>query len=112
MPANFNDPVDMIGNNLIPAGIPFRTEIINAPNNIKNNSTLDESKRERLFNELYREVMSSCYGRRDAQWALRDAILAARRFIYIESPRFASTHRQIMVQVQLLLFHILSILLD
>lgn len=91
IPTNFNDFVDLIGTHLIPGGIPFRTEIINALNNLKNNNTLDESKRERLFNELHRETMSSCYGRRDAQWALRDAISAARRFIYIESPGFTST---------------------
>jgi hypothetical protein len=46
---------------------------------------------DRLLDELYRELISSCYGRRDAQWALQQAIGDARQFIYIESPGFCNT---------------------
>jgi hypothetical protein len=45
----------------------------------------------RIYDELRRELVSSCQGRRDAQWALKDAIGRARRFIYIETPGFCST---------------------
>lgn len=71
----------------------IQTQIITALNNLKDNSTLNESTKERLFNELRRELMAACFGRRDAQWALEGAISNARRFIYIESPAFASTQK-------------------
>jgi hypothetical protein len=71
----------------------IKTQIITALSNLKDNSTLNESTKERLFNELHRELMTACFGRRDAQWALGGAISNARRFIYIESPGFASTQK-------------------
>jgi hypothetical protein len=71
----------------------IQTEIVTALNNLKDNSTLNESTRERLFDEIHRELMSSCYGRRDTQWALAGAISKARHFIYIETPGFASTQK-------------------
>jgi len=40
---------------------------------------------------LERELTSSYYGRRDAQWALKSAIKSARHLIYIETPGFCST---------------------
>ena len=96
IPANFNALVDFVVarvESLLPAGNAFRTQIVNALNGLKNNAGLNENMRERLFNELHRELMSSCFGRRDAQWALSDAIDRARRFIYIESPGFGATRK-------------------
>lgn len=49
--------------------------------------------KDRAFAELRREAFAAKYGRRDAQWALKSAIGAARELVYIEAPRFgASTH--------------------
>jgi hypothetical protein len=96
IPADFNALVDLVVdrvNALLPAGNAFRTQIVNALNGLKNNAGLNENTRERLFNELHREVMSSCFGRRDAQWAFSNAINNARRFIYIESPGFGATRK-------------------
>jgi hypothetical protein len=45
----------------------------------------------RLYEELRREVAASCFGRRDTQWALANAIGNARHCIYIESPGFLPT---------------------
>jgi hypothetical protein len=69
----------------------LRNELVQALINLKDNNTINESTRERLFNELHRELFASIYGRRDAQWALAGAIAKARRFIYIETPGFADT---------------------
>jgi hypothetical protein len=93
-PTSFNGLVDFLTSNLLPAGVPFRAQLVNALNTLKDNDTLNESTRERLFNELERELMASIYGRRDAQWALKQAIANARRFIYIESPGFAATQKK------------------
>lgn len=96
LPADFGEFIDLIVNaikTLFPSDNTFRQAIISALNGLNDDSTLNESQRERLFNELQREVMSSCYGRRDAQWALESAISRARRFIYIESPGFTSTRK-------------------
>jgi hypothetical protein len=92
-PQTFDQLVDWVATNLVPGGVPFRQQIINALNGLKDNNTLSESMRERLFNEVKREVMTSGYGRRDAQWALQSAIGRARRFIYIETPGFTPTQR-------------------
>jgi hypothetical protein len=95
IPRDFNGLIDFViarVNSLVPAGS-FRTQIVNALNGLKNNSALDEAARERVFNELHRELMSSCFGRRDAQWALAGAIKQARRFIYIETPGFGPTRK-------------------
>jgi hypothetical protein len=92
-PQTFDELVDWVEANLVPAGIPFRQQIVNALNGLKDDTTLSESTQERLFNEIEREIMTSAYGRRDAQWALLDAIGRARRFVYIETPGFAPTQR-------------------
>jgi hypothetical protein len=101
-PADLPDTFDDLANWLVEkldavlsAGDPRRSRILNALttqlNTLKDNDALSESTKERLYNEAYREVMSACFGRRDAQWALRGAIRQARRFIYIESPGIAAT---------------------
>jgi hypothetical protein len=59
----------------------------------KDDNDLDENQKERLYNEIRRELMASCFGRRDAQWAIKGAISQARRFIYIETPGFCSTQK-------------------
>jgi hypothetical protein len=71
----------------------LRDQVLDALDNLVDNSPGNESRNERLFNELRREVMASIYGRRDAQWALEQAIGNAQRFIYIESPGFAATQK-------------------
>jgi hypothetical protein len=96
VPTNFAELVDFIIARVeaaLPPGNPFRTQIVNTLNGLKNDAALNESKLLRLFNELHRETMSSCFGRRDAQWALSDAVDRARRFIYIESPGFGATRK-------------------
>lgn len=92
-PSTFNALVDLVKSKLVPGNIPFRQQILNAIDTLKNDNTLNENKKDRLFNELYGEIVSACYGRRDAQWALKDAIGRARRFIYIETPGFAATQK-------------------
>lgn len=71
----------------------LRDEVLGAIDDLADDDT-SESRNERLFNELRRELMAAIYGRRDAQWALERAIGDARRFIYIESPGFAPTRGQ------------------
>ena len=59
IPANFNALVDFVVQRVeaaLPAGNPFRTQIVNVLNGLKNNAGLNENTRERLFNELHREV--------------------------------------------------------
>jgi hypothetical protein len=92
-PQTFDDLVDWVKDNLVPGGVPRRQDILDALDDLKDDSVLNESTKERLFNELEREVMTTAYGRRDAQWALQDAIGRARRFIYIETPGFTPTQR-------------------
>lgn len=92
-PTTFQGLVNFVGTNLVPGGIPFRQQIVNALTGLRDDNTLSESTQERLFNELEREVMTSSFGRRDAQWALRDAIGRARRFVYIETPGFTATQK-------------------
>jgi hypothetical protein len=106
IPTTFDQLVDWTkaqltaATNAIPAGAPKRGDAINGLNqliakldDLKDNQPLTESTKERLYSELRRELTSSCYGRRDAQWALRNAIAGARRFIYVESPGFTATSR-------------------
>lgn len=66
-------------------------QLVTALNNLKDNSALNESDKERLFNELKREISSSCFGRRDSQWAIEQAFKQARKFIYIETPGISFT---------------------
>jgi hypothetical protein len=51
----------------------------------------DASTVTRIKNELLREVYASCWGRRDAQWALRQGLGQAQRFVYIETPGLTPT---------------------
>jgi hypothetical protein len=67
------------------------SELVTQLNNLKDNDTLNESVKERLYNELKRELSSSCYGRRDSQWAIEQAFRQARKFIYIETPGISFT---------------------
>ncbi len=69
----------------------LKTELVNRLNALKDTDPLHESRNERLYAELLREVSSSCYGRRDSQWAIENAIKKARNFIYIETPGFSAT---------------------
>lgn len=91
-PKTWDDLVDWVKANLAPAllpdHLPFRQELLDQLDNLKGNA-----KGTRLFDETEREIMSAGWGRRDAQWALKDAIASARRFIYIESPGIAMTRR-------------------
>lgn len=69
----------------------LKTELINWLNTQKDGDTLSESQKERVFNELLRELSSACFGRRDSMWALEEGIKNARQFIYIETPAFGPT---------------------
>jgi len=100
LPTSFDALVDWLKpklNSAFPPAAPQRNRIINVLetrlDSLKDNSALTESDKERLFNELHREIMASCFGRRDAQWALKGAISRACHFIYIESPGFAATQK-------------------
>ena len=73
------------------AGARLNTELRNRLNALKDNNPGHESQRERLYNELLRELSAACFGRRDAQWALEQAIKNARRFIYLETPGLSFT---------------------
>jgi hypothetical protein len=84
--------------NQLPAGLPARTEIVNRLtsfiddlDDLKDDNAVDESTRERLFNEVLREIAASGWGRRDAQWALQGAFARAQRFVYIETPGIGPT---------------------
>lgn len=101
-PRTFDALVDRVqtwANQLItqlPSGLPsFVTtklhELANKMQELKDNAPADESTKERLFNELLREVAASGWGRRDAQWALHGAFARAERFIYIETPGISAT---------------------
>lgn len=47
--------------------------------------------KDRAFAELRHEGFAAKFGRRDAQWALKRAIGAARELVYIEAPRFGAS---------------------
>lgn len=73
------------------AATALRDDLVPRLNALKDNDPARESQRERLSNELLRELCAACYGRRDSQWALENAIKNARRFLYIETPGFSFT---------------------
>ncbi|MCP9469002.1 MAG: hypothetical protein NNA31_03265 [Nitrospira sp.] len=73
------------------AGARLKTELRNRLNSLKDSDPAHESQRERLYTELVRELSAACFGRRDAQWALEEAIKNARRFIYLETPGLSFT---------------------
>src|SRR5262249_7541064 len=89
IPNTFSDLVDWVKNNLVPGT--FASQLNSALDNLKTGTNSNVVAAKRLFDELQREVVASVYGRRDAQWALANAIDHACRFIYIESPGFCST---------------------
>ena len=103
IPATFDDLVDLVVtwiNGINTSGLPspldaaanrLRTELVTKLNDLKDDNALSESDKERLYNELKRELSSSCFGRRDTQWALKQAIQQARHFIYLETPGFSIT---------------------
>jgi hypothetical protein len=91
-----NTAIDYVVNHFIPAGLPARAQVVNALNGLKTTPAApllasETSAEQRIAVELEREVTSSFFGRRDAQWALKSAIQSARHFIYIETPAFCST---------------------
>lgn len=71
----------------------LKTELVGLLNGLKSTNPADETRNERLYNELKRELSSALYGRRDTQWALKQAIKQARHFIYIETPGLSFTQR-------------------
>lgn len=103
IPADWNALVDKVVtwiNGIDTTGLPsllgtaansLRTELVNRLNSLKDTNPANEARNERLYNELKRELSASCFGRRDTQWALKQAIAQARHFIYIESPGISFT---------------------
>jgi len=89
LPNTFSDLVDWVKNNLVPSA--FASQLNSTLDNLKTSTNSNAVAARQLFDELQREVVASAYGRRDAQWALANAIDRACRFIYIESPGFCST---------------------
>jgi hypothetical protein len=89
--------IESMINNVLPAGLPMRTEVVNALRGLEQNPPAGTTpadpngKPQRMAAEFERELTSSLYGRRDMQWALTQAISDARHFIYIETPGFCST---------------------
>ncbi|MBO3752418.1 hypothetical protein J5X84_40715 [Streptosporangiaceae bacterium NEAU-GS5] len=80
----------------LPGGLPGSVntqlnDFISALGDLKDNAPADESSKERIFNEILREIAASGWGRRDAQWALRGALTRAERFVYVETPGLAMT---------------------
>ena len=78
------------------AGLPSEVvtranSLITKLDDLKDNAPADESTKERIFNEILREVAVSGWGRRDAQWALAEAFGRAERFVYIETPGVGPT---------------------
>lgn len=102
LPRDFNALVDKVQTWLtqllgqLPAGLPSSVtdklnELVTKMQDLKDNAPADESVKERIFNELLREIAASGWGRRDAQWALRGALARAERFVYIETPGLGPT---------------------
>lgn len=51
-----------------------------------------DPQNQQAYNELYREFVTSLYGRRDSYWALKDAITNAKESIYIQGTFFGHTN--------------------
>ncbi|MBL7712809.1 MAG: hypothetical protein JNL13_10105 [Chitinophagaceae bacterium] len=77
-------PLDEAANRL-------KTELRPRLNTLKADTSLSATTKERLYHELKRELSTACFGRRDSQWALQQAIKQARHSIYIETPGFSFT---------------------
>ena len=96
-PGAIDSAIDSVINNstILPSTLANRQDIINALNSLKSSppagTTTPSSTALLIARELIRELSSSAFGRRDTQWALANAIAAARHFIYIETPGFCST---------------------
>ncbi|WP_406356310.1 hypothetical protein [Streptomyces sp. NBC_00658] len=80
----------------LPAGLPASVstrlnELVGDLQDLKDDAPADESVKERIFNELLREIAASGWGRRDAQWALQGALARAERFVYVETPGLGPT---------------------
>jgi hypothetical protein len=93
---NVNTAIDYVINNFIPNNLPLKTQVVNALNGLKTTPAApapagETSAEQRIAVELEREVVSSFFGRRDTQWALKSAIQSARHLIYLETPGFCST---------------------
>ncbi|MFA6152503.1 MAG: hypothetical protein WC716_14365 [Chitinophagaceae bacterium] len=91
-----NGWIDRISTGTLPSPLSdaadrLKTEIKNKLNELKDNNALAENTKERLYNELKREISAACFGRRDTQWSLLQAIKQARTSIYIETPGFSFT---------------------
>jgi hypothetical protein len=71
--------------------------LITKLDSLKDDVSADESTKERIFNELLRELAASGWGRRDAQWALQGALSRAQRFVYIETPGIGPTGEKMEV---------------
>jgi hypothetical protein len=103
IPANWNELVNWVIERLndldlsaiVPGAPPLQNALTSARTRLVNELTrlADSDTGDRLYEELYRELSTSSYGRRDAQWALAGAIRQARRFIYVETPGFCSTRK-------------------
>lgn len=82
----------LVGNAGLPSAVTTKAnELINKIDYLRDNAPANESTKERIFNELLREIASSGWGRRDAQWALQAALGRAQRFVYIETPGLGAT---------------------
>lgn len=71
--------------------VPRANALIDKLDDLRDNAPADESRRERIFNEILREVAGSGWGRRDTQWALAGALGRAERFVYVETPGVSLT---------------------
>ncbi len=76
----------------IPAALASRaTTLIDKLDDLRDNAPADESRKERIFTEILREIAASGWGRRDTQWALAGALARAERFVYVETPGVSPT---------------------
>ena len=88
IPATWTALVDEVVNGNILSGVPaaFRSQLQTQLNNLRNSAAGN-----RLYDEFKRDFTASVHGRRDALWALKRALAAARELIYIEGPAFTPT---------------------
>jgi len=73
---------------------PFAQALTSARDSLNGQITAGTANdnRGRIATEVERRMVTSIFGRRDTEWALRQAITQARQFIYLETPGFGSTH--------------------
>jgi hypothetical protein len=83
---------ELVAGASLPSALATRaTTLIDKLDDLRDDAPADESRKERLFNEILREIAASGWGRRDAQWALAGAFARAERFVYIETPGVGQT---------------------